>query len=918
MSTPSILTFLIADVRGYTAFTATHGDEAAGLLAATFAEIAREAVEARGGDVIELRGDEVLAVFASGRNAMRAAIELQAILTDEVARDPSLPLRVGIGLDAGEAVAVETGYRGAALNLAARLCAVAGPGEVIASQGVLHLAGPVDGIRIVDGGEVTLKGIPQPTAIARLETTDERPSAERHSVPDPRPAPTELPPELDPRTPLSASREVVARRLRWWWRNARARTGRVVVVTGPPGIGKTRILAEPALLASHDGVLVRYVSGRDPAQLATTITSLSVEGGRPVGPGLLVIDDLDLVERSTQRRLLEPIKALTLGRWLVVVTSADTDGASPIVAAARARPDAMVHLAALDRPAVAEVVTLYAGSGQQAPIDAIFEASGGVPGEIHRLASQWARSEATRRFGAAAARAAEGRSDLRAVETELADNLVDLQLIREREVLYGGGEGTVIDGSRESPFKGLASFDTDDADLFYGRERLVAEMVGRLPGNSFLGIVGPSGSGKSSALRAGLLPAIASGVLDGSGDWLRVLFRPGANPLRALDRALWAALPASDRGVLEQTETPLRRTLEYLREVATDDRKPRRVVVAVDQFEEVFTLAASESMRSRLVDELVAAATDPFSPALVIVALRADFYGRCAAYPALARLLGASHVLVGPMSEDEFRRAIAQPAIRAGLRVEPALVDTLVAEVVDEPGALPLLSSALLELWQHRQGRLITFEAYSQTGGVRGAVGRLAEEAYGRLADDERPVARAVLLRLAGPGPGDTVVRRRVPLAEFDTANNERVATVIRVLTDARLLTASEGTLEVAHEALLREWPRLQEWLDEDRAGQVLHAHLIEAAKEWDDTARDTGELYRGARLTSAIDWTTDHNLELNELERSFLSASREVSERESDRQRRTNRRLRMLLSGVAVLLVVSLVAGSAVSGACV
>ena len=173
-----------------------------------------------------------------------------------------------------------------------------------------------------------------------------------------------------------------------------------------------------------------------------------------------------------------------------------------------------------------------------------------------------------------------------------------------------------------------------------------------------------------------------------------------------------------------------------------------------------------------------------------------------------------------------------------------------------------------------------------------------------------RPIVRAIMLRLAGPGEGDAVVRRRVPLAEFDAERNARVAHVLAVLTEARLVTVSEGSVEVAHEALLREWPRLRDWLEEDRAGQRLRSHLIESAKEWDGSGRDTGELYRGARLASALDWTTDHNLELNELERSFLTTSRDASQRDVDRQRRTNRRLRGLLVGAGALLLVAVLAG--------
>jgi WD40 repeat protein len=428
----------------------------------------------------------------------------------------------------------------------------------------------------------------------------------------------------------------------------------------------------------------------------------------------------------------------------------------------------------------------------------------------------------------------------------------------------------------------------------------VAELVARLPGARLLGAVGPSGSGKSSAVRAGLIPSIRSGVLPASEGWHVALLRPGEHPMGELGRSLRSAIT---RTTAFGAEAPAREVLAGIPD-------GEHVLLVVDQFEEVFTACADETERAAFLAALADAANRSRGGVTLVLAIRADHYGRCAENPALAELLGANHVLVGPMTGDEYRRAIEQPARRVGVHVEPALTEALVAEVGDEPGALPLLSTALLELWERREGRTITLDAYLATGGVRGAVSRLAEAVFGGFSPEQQALARAVMLRLAAPGENEAVVRRRVPLAEFDAERNPEAAHVVEVLTDRRLLTVSDGVVEVAHEALLREWPRLREWLDEDRAGRVLHAHLIEATRGWTRAGQDPGELYRGARLASALDWTTEHTLELNELEREFLSASREVSQREVERQRRTNRRLRGLLAGVAAFLVVALVAG--------
>jgi WD40 repeat protein len=513
--------------------------------------------------------------------------------------------------------------------------------------------------------------------------------------------------------------------------------------------------------------------------------------------------------------------------------------------------------------------------------------------ELARAAMEVAVDEASRRLVDVASRAAVGRSDLSEVEAELTGKVINLQLVREQaQALSGPATPAPVASEGICPFKGLASFEPVDADYFFGRERLVAELVARLVGAGFLGIVGPSGSGKSSVLRAGLLPSLAGGLLPASERWRRVLIRPGERPLEELRRLL--ASGAQD---------PLAEALDAL---SGDER----ILLAVDQLEELFTACRSEADRAAFAGTLARAAADSDGRAVVVVALRADFYGRFAAYPGLAELLGGNQVLVGPMQASELRRAIELPAGRVGLRVEPELTDALVDDVEGEPGALPLLSTALLELWQKRQDNLLTLASYRESGGVHGAVARLAEGTYARIPDGRKPLVRAVMLRLVGDGKDDTPVRRRAPLAELDLERNEDLAGVLAMLADSRLVTVGEGSVEVAHEALLREWPRLREWIEEDSEGRRLRRHITRAAKEWETAGRDREELYRGARLAAALDWTTDHAFELNELERAFVTESHEASEQETKRARRTNRRLRVLLAGVAVLLAAAVVGG--------
>ena len=429
------------------------------------------------------------------------------------------------------------------------------------------------------------------------------------------------------------------------------------------------------------------------------------------------------------------------------------------------------------------------------------------------------------------------------------------------------------------PFKGLASFDRSDAEYFCGRERLVSDLIARLASSPLVGIVGASGIGKSSLLRAGVLASLSDGALPGSGGWRQVLVRPGAHPIAELSRALGGQDPEEALGGL-----------------APDDR----LVIGVDQLEELFTVCEDDPDRTDFLEAIATVARDAAGRALVIVALRADFYGRVASYPAFAGLLNRSHALVGPMGREELVTAIEQPAARAGLEVERGLVDALVHDTAGEPGGLPLMSTALLELWRERTGRRLRYESYRRTGGVRGAVARLAEDAYSHLSESDRTIARRVMLRLAS-GTEGALVRRRVPLDELERIDG--AAGVVAMLTDARLLTISEGEVEVSHEALIREWPRYRAWLEEDRVSRRVHEHLTATAREWETSRGETADLYRGARLAAALDWAAQHDDELDPVERQFLAASRRRTEREA-------RRLRAILIAVAGLLAISIVAG--------
>lgn len=468
-------------------------------------------------------------------------------------------------------------------------------------------------------------------------------------------------------------------------------------------------------------------------------------------------------------------------------------------------------------------------------------------------------------------RQAEGLEVYRRTRALLNDELglepgVELQeleraiLVQDPVLNMGLGGAEVASPSRDvCPYQGLAPFEIGDAEFFFGRERLVEELVGRLADAPLLGLIAPSGSGKSSLLRAGLLPAL---------DLDHVLVRPG-DLLPRLDQA-------------------------------------RRTVIAVDQFEEVFASTVAEGDRRGFIDALVERAWDPERRSLVLIAMRADFFGHLARYVELADLVGPNHVLLGPMSAGELRRAIVGPAERVGLEVEPALVDELVGELAGEAGALPLLSTALVDLWREREGRTLTLAAYERRGGVRGAVGHHAEAAFRSLDADGRRAARPLLLRLVAGGDGEALRRRRATRAELEVGTDEHVDGVLSRLVERRLVVADEDTYELVHESLLEHWPRLAGWLADDAAARRVHGLLTDAASRWDAGGRDAGELYRGARLATAIEWSeaAGEGAALNRLERDFLRESRSASAR-------STRRLRFLLTAALALLALALIAGA-------
>jgi DNA-binding SARP family transcriptional activator/WD40 repeat protein len=442
-------------------------------------------------------------------------------------------------------------------------------------------------------------------------------------------------------------------------------------------------------------------------------------------------------------------------------------------------------------------------------------------------------------------------------------------------------------GPGRCPYMGLAAYQVADAPFFRGRRRLVAALVARLVDARIVVVSGPSGAGKSSAVRAGLLPALAAGALGGSKGWQPLVVTPGRNPVDCLA-------------------------------VLTGESPPSAPVVLVcDQTEQLWTAAVDPAERTAFLDTVLGLVEDGIVARCVVV-VRGDHVGRLAEHAPFAEALVGALVLVPPMTDPELREAVEEPAAAVGLTVEPELLDTVVADVLSNAGALPLLSMALVGTWERRRGDRLTLAGYLEAGGVAGALTRSAEEAYTALDATGRETARRLLLRLADVDDGGALVRRAAALAELglDAEQAASRRAVVEAFVDRRLLSVDGDHLEVSHESLFTAWPRLARWLEDDAAGRVVRRHLAPAAREWDARDRPTDELYRGARLAAALDWASGPDGDPTPLEHEFLTASQERADAElheardqTIRERRARRRTRRLAVGLAAVLVVALVA---------
>ncbi|HEY6635590.1 MAG TPA: protein kinase, partial [Acidimicrobiia bacterium] len=463
-----------------------------------------------------------------------------------------------------------------------------------------------------------------------------------------------------------------------------------------------------------------------------------------------------------------------------------------------------------------------------------------------------------------------------------------------------------------NPYKGLRAFAEDDAVDFHGRGALIEDLIHRIASQRLVTVVGPSGSGKSSVVRAGLIPALRAGILTDSRNWLVTDMFPGSYPFEELEAALSRVAVRTPVGMLAELSQP-NGLLRVSKQILPGDDST--LLIVIDQFEELFSTVRSEETRRSFLENLISVAADERSRVRVVATIRADFLDRPLAYADFAEAIADGIVTVGPPTRDGLAQAVSAPARIVGLDLEPGLVGRIISDVEGQPGALPLLQYALTEMFSHRDGSTLTIAGYEATGGVAGALGRRAEELYEGLTPAGMLATREVFLRLVSVDELGTVTRRRARQAELVSLAVDRggLESVLKAFAGFRLLTFDRDpvtrgpTVEVAHEALLTEWPRLHSWIEDARESLVLARRVGESAQEWVESKEDPSYLLRGVRLEDVEIWVSRADVVLTSDEARYIGAS--ITQRAEDASTARRRRRRTVVALAAGLLLVSALA---------
>jgi DNA-binding SARP family transcriptional activator/ABC-type glycerol-3-phosphate transport system substrate-binding protein len=466
-----------------------------------------------------------------------------------------------------------------------------------------------------------------------------------------------------------------------------------------------------------------------------------------------------------------------------------------------------------------------------------------------------------------------------------------------------------------NPYKGLRPFLEGDSDDFFGREEIVEAVFGRIEGGDrFIAIVGPSGSGKSSLLRAGVVSGLRSGGLTGSQEWPIAVMHPGSHPFEELEAALFRATTRPMAQLLEVLEKDRRGLARAVKQLTPESK---RLVLVIDQLEELYRLTSAEAC-ARFEDLLAATISDEELPLVILVGLRADNYDRPLAHPGLAESFGASTMTVPPLGHAELERAISGPARRVGVTVEPELEARVMTDVIDRPGELPLLQYALTETFDQRSDGQVGIREYESVGGVEGALVTTADRLYHDLDREAQKTLRRMMLSLVAVDARGAS-RRRVHLRDLRDIHLDWILPALdeqRLITYDRDPATGDPTVEVAHECLFEVWPRFAGWIEDRRDDLRLRNRLIDTAQEWAEAGEDPEFLLTRGRLAQIRGWAGETDLPMGATEKRFLEASvaldarraaeeaeRANREREMERRSRTRGRVIAVIGGIASIV---------------
>ena len=882
-------------------------------------ELLASAVEASSGTVFKGTGDGIYAVFASAVDALQAAVDAQLALASET-WPTDRPLLVRMAVDEGPASNRDGDYFGPALNRVSRIMS-SGHGRQLLVPASLAAQSPLP---VRDLGTADYKGV------GRIEVA-------QVDIPG---LPEEFPSLRTDRAPAGVPRHGFGRAIRGYELREQLGTGAsgIVFRAYQSSIGREvaikvirpelanrsgfvkRFEAEAQFVAQleHPHIVPLYDYWRDPdgaylvMQLlrgASLADSLERSPWRPAA-ALRLLDQigaaLDYAHRhGVLHRDLKPANVLLdgdgnafLSDFGIATDHIDAVGLPAESSVAYISPE---ELAGLPIGTATDIygLTLLAYetlTGERPEPgghpDPVTTRRPDLPLAIDRVFERGTHPDPAQRY------------------PRVADLLRDLRQAFGADAVDAPQDDVPVEV--RNPFKGLRAFKETDAADFFGRDELVAELVEHVSTHQFTAVVGPSGSGKSSVVRAGLLPEIRRGALDVVGGVLITEMYPGSYPFEELESALVRVAVTPTAGTMADLLGDDRGLLRVAKQILPDDDS--ELVLVIDQFEELFSLTTDPDTREHFLASLVEVVRDERSRVRIVVTMRADYFDRPLEHAEFGDVLRNGIVPIAAPREHELAAAIARPVDTAGLEFEPGLVARIVRDVADQPGALPLLQYALTTLVDQRQGRMLDTAAYDRIGGVEGALATRAEEIYQGLTLRARRASTEVFLRLVRVDDHADDTRRRAGRPELESLGFAEgvVDEVVSAFGSFRLLAfdrdpVSRGqTVEVAHEALLREWPRYRGWIAERREALLVERRLESAAAEWDATGRPADLLISGGRLEQFEHWADDEPVPVPSPADDYLAESRKATDANEHRRAAARRKVVTLVGVLAVLALVA------------